>query len=57
MRRSLIESLAGIDLGAPDRQVCVDGLGPGGARRRQLRNVEGQECGISAQFHERGFDR
>jgi hypothetical protein len=37
MRGGFLERLTRIDLGTPDRQVGVDRVGPGAARRRQLR--------------------
>lgn len=41
MRGGLLESIARVDLGASDGQARVDRVGPRGASRRQLRDVEG----------------
>ncbi len=41
MRNALLERVARFDLGTADRQVCIDRVRSSGARRRQLRDVEG----------------
>ena len=56
MRDSLLERIAGIDLGASNCQVGIDRIGADKARDRQLRDVKGQERGVSAQLHEGRLD-
>lgn len=57
MGSRLLETIARVDLGAADRQICVDRVGPDGVGRRQLREVEGQERGVFAQLRQGRFDR